>query len=82
MGTFLLYFFLPNGNLRGITLWTIWIECNDKGFNQEQWHISKVKHEIWDELIIYAQVAWKRVLGQIKKCSFSAVTLLQGFDKT
>ena len=22
--------------LRGITLWTIWIECNDKVFNQEQ----------------------------------------------
>lgn len=23
--------------LRGITLWTTWIECNDKVFNHEQW---------------------------------------------
>jgi hypothetical protein len=42
--------------LRGITLWTIWIERNDRVFNQEQWHVSRVKHRIWDELIIYAKV--------------------------
>ena len=43
--------------LRGITLWTIWIECNDKVFNHEQWHESKVKHRIWDKLVIYTKVA-------------------------
>jgi hypothetical protein len=68
--------------IRGITLWTIWIERNDKVFNQEQWHLSKVKHKIWDELIIYAQVAWKRVLEQVKKKSYLTETLVHGFDKT
>ena len=29
--------------LRGTLLWTIWIEGNDKVFNQEHWHKSKVK---------------------------------------
>ena len=48
--------------LRGITLWTISIEHNDKVFNHEQWHEFKVKHRIWDELIIYAKVAWEWVI--------------------
>lgn len=38
--------------LCGITIWTIWIEHNDKVFNQEQWHQSKVIHLIWADLII------------------------------
>ena len=45
--------------LRGITFRTICIERNDKVFNHEQWHESKVKQRIWDELIIYAKVVWK-----------------------
>jgi hypothetical protein len=28
--------------LRGITLWTAWIERKDKVFNHEQWQDSKV----------------------------------------
>jgi hypothetical protein len=64
-----------------ITLWTIWIKRNDKVFNQ-QWHESKIKHRIWDELIMYAKVAWKWMIKQIKISSFSIVALLQGFDKT
>jgi len=43
--------------LRGITLWTIWIERNDKVFNHKQWHESKVKHKIWHELLIFAKAA-------------------------
>ena len=31
--------------LRGIILWTIWIERNDKVFNHVEWYISKVKLE-------------------------------------
>lgn len=37
---------------------------------------------MWDELIIYAKVAWERVLEQIKISSFSATAMLQEFDKT
>jgi hypothetical protein len=43
--------------LRKITLWSIWIERNDKVFNRRQWHESKVKQCIWDEFIIYAKAA-------------------------
>jgi hypothetical protein len=48
----------------------------------EQWHVSKVKHRIWDELIIYAKAAWNRVVKQIKISSFSAEAMLKGFDRT
>jgi hypothetical protein len=44
--------------LRGIALWTIMIERNDKVFNLEEWHESKVKHRIWDELIMYAKATY------------------------
>jgi hypothetical protein len=52
--------------LCGITLWTIWIECNDRVSNQKQWHESKVKHLIWDDLIMYAKVAWERVVNLLR----------------
>lgn len=39
--------------LRGSILWTIWIEHNDKLFHHEQWHESKMKDLIWDDLINY-----------------------------
>jgi hypothetical protein len=68
--------------LRGITLWAIWIERNDMVFNHKQWHETRVKHHIWDELILYAKVAWERVLKHIKISAFSALALLQGFDNT
>ena len=67
---------------RSITLWTIWIECNDKVFNYEQWHAFKVKHQIWEKFIVYAIAAWNRVKEQIKINKLSVVALLQGFDKT
>ena len=68
--------------LRGITLWYIWIERNDKVFNQIQWHEAKVKQQIWDALILYAKTAWKRVVTQVKISSFSKEAMLRGFDKT
>jgi hypothetical protein len=69
--------------LRGTTLWTIWVEWNDKVFNQEQWHESKMKYSrIWDTLLMYAHTAWQRVLKLIKISRFSAAGLLQNFDRT
>ena len=41
-----------------------------------------VKHRIWDELIMYAKAALKRVIKLIKISGFSAMALLEGFDKT
>ena len=51
-------------------------------FNQVEWHLSRVKHRIWDELIIYAKAAWKRVVEQIRISRFSATALLLAFDRT
>ena len=68
--------------LRSITLWTMWIERNDKVFNHEQWHESKVKHRIWDELIMYVKAAWERIIKHIKISSFSTMAMLHGFDQT
>ena len=68
--------------IKGIALWTIWIERDDKMFNHEHWCELKVKHCIWDELIIYAKAAWEWVIKQIKINNFFVVVMLQGFDKT
>ena len=68
--------------LCGIALWTIWIERNDKVFNHEQRHESNIKHRVWDDLNMYAKVAWKWLIKQVKISSFSVVALLEGFDKT
>ena len=51
-------------------------------FNLERWHESKVKHRIWEELIIYAKAAWDRVIKQKRLVVFSAAAMSQGFDKT
>ena len=61
---------------------TIWIEHNDKVFNHEQLHESKVKHQIWDELIVYAKAAWKHAIKHIKISSFSAKAMLHRCDQT
>ena len=40
--------------------------------NQKQWHESKVKHLIWDDYIMYAKVAWARVIKLIKISTYLA----------
>ena len=44
--------------------------------------MAKVKHRVWDELIIYANVTWEHVVKQIKISSFSAAAMLQSFNQT
>ena len=68
--------------LRGITMWTIWIERNDMVFNQTQWHEARVKQRIWNELIIYGKIEWKRMNDLITTNKFAAMVLLQRFDKS
>ena len=55
--------------LHGITLWMIWIDQNNRVFNHEQWHESKMKHLIWDNLIMYAKMAWERVVNLLRLAS-------------
>lgn len=68
--------------LRGITLWTIWIERNGKVFNWEHWHDSKMKQLIWDDLIMYAKVAWARLVKYINISVYSTEGLLKEFNDT
>lgn len=67
--------------LRGITMWTVWIVRNDRVFNHVQWNKAKVKHHIWNDLILYAKGAWDKLEKNIKISEFSAEALLQGFDR-
>ena len=60
-----------------LLFWTKWIECNDRVFNHEQWHESKVKHIIWDDLDMYAKVARERFIKFVKICVYS-MTKRQG----
>ena len=64
-------------SLWGITLWTIWIEWNDRMFYHEQWHQSKMRH-----LIMCSKVAWARVVKFVKINAYLAEALLKGFDQT
>ena len=40
---------------------------------------SKVKHCVWDELIIYAKAVWEHVIKQIRINNFFIAAMLQGF---
>jgi hypothetical protein len=52
--------------LRGITLWTIWIERNDLTFNKTRWDASRVEQTIWRGLLDYARIAWRKALEDSK----------------
>lgn len=54
------------------------IERNDEVFNHTQWHESKFKYVIWDELIVYIKMASLRVIKCIK-ISVSSAAHLNGF---
>jgi hypothetical protein len=65
-----------------LLFWTIWIECNDRVFNHEQWHESKVKHIIWDDIDMQAKVARERFIKFVKICVYSTEALLEDLDQT
>lgn len=44
--------------LRGVILWTLWIEPNDLVFNGSKWHQHKALHTIWLGLVDYGRLAW------------------------
>lgn len=66
--------------LRNITLMTIGIERKDWIFNHKLWHDSKVKHIIWNDIILYPKVTWERVVKNVKISAFSTIVLAQSFD--
>jgi hypothetical protein len=60
----------------------IWIEQNDRVLNHEQWHESKSKHLVWDDLIIYAKVGWERLIKYVMINTYSSKALFTSFDET
>lgn len=38
--------------------------------SQDQWHETKVKYLIWDDLIMYTKIAWERVVKYVKISTF------------
>lgn len=52
-----------------------------KVFNQEQWHVSKAKHLIWDNLIMDAKIARDRMVKFVKISAYLAEALLKGLTK-
>ena len=68
--------------LWGIGLWTIWTQRNGRAFNHEQWLESKMKHLIWDDLIMYVKATWARVVKFVKISTYLVKALLKGFDQT
>ena len=55
----------------------MWIECDDRVFDQE--HESKMKHLIWDNLSMHAEVVWARVVKLVEISIYSAKAL-KGYD--
>jgi len=51
-------------------------------FNHEQWHEPKMKHLVWDDLIMYAKVAWEWVAKFVEIMSYQAEATLKGFNQT
>ena len=55
--------------VRGIGLWTIWRSRNCKVFEGVLWPIQQIKAFVWDSLLDYGRLAWKRTLAALKKCT-------------
>lgn len=50
-------------------------------FNCEQWREIKGKYLMWDDLIMYAKIAWVRVIRLVKISAYSAEALLKALSK-
>lgn len=44
--------------LRGISLWTIWVERNNFTFKITRWDVEKTQKIIWQRLLEYSKLAW------------------------
>ena len=49
---------------------------------KKQCHDSKVKHLIWNDLVLYTTVAWESAVKFAIVSAFLAEGLFQGFDET
>lgn len=47
--------------LRTVVLWALWIERNDKVFNDVSWPPAKLMQVVWDGIIDYGRIEWTKV---------------------
>ncbi len=52
---------------RGITLCSIWIECNNLIFNNVRWDGCRIQKAIWDAGLDYGRVAWRWCVKKISQ---------------
>lgn len=44
-----------------VILWSLWLERNDRSFNDVSWPTSKLLHKIWLGLVDYGRAEWAAV---------------------
>jgi hypothetical protein len=66
---------------RGITLWSIWIECNDLIFKNVRWDGCRIQKAIWDVGLDYGRVAWRWCVKKISRSPTFEHKIKENFDK-
>ena len=68
--------------LRGVGLWCIWLSGNAKVFDGSSWPDPKSRNFLWEALLDYGRIAWKKTLIEVKRASNHemALSILKGFD--
>lgn len=51
--------------LKGVALWTIWVEGDDLTFNSARCDVMKIQHFFRTRSLNYARVLWERTLDRI-----------------
>ncbi len=70
-------FYLLWSLIRGVTLWSIWLERNDLNFNGARWPHNKLKKVMWDGLLNYSRLEWQHTLQKIKRKLTNEASLLE-----
>ncbi len=55
--------------LKGLVLWAIGIDCNDKVFKLQELGDHQIKYLIWQGMIDYLKIEWSCTLNLINKAT-------------
>jgi len=67
---------------RGITLWSIWTECNNLIFNIVKWDGCRIQKAIADAGLDYGRVAWRWCVKKISQSPTFEQKNKENFDKS
>lgn len=65
--------------LRIVVLWSLWIERNEKVYDNITWMPDKLTQTIWNGMIDYGWVEWDEVKIKMKSCPTTVVRLRKDF---